>query len=180
VIPLWGWEESGIASWYGGKFQGRLTANGEVFDTYKYTAAHKTLPFGTVLEVLRPESGMSVKVRINDRGPFVDGRIIDLSYAAAKAIDMIRDGTAPVVIRTLDGGELPLTLFTVQVGAWKDIENASICRRHLEGAGLDPRASLGPDGVIRIAVERVKEEEIFALVGSLESLGYGDLWIRQE
>jgi rare lipoprotein A len=88
--------ETGLASWYGGKFHGRTTASGEVYDMYALTAAHKTLPFGTVVEVTNLENGRSLRVRINDRGPFVDGRIIDLSYAAAKRLDMVRDGVVRV------------------------------------------------------------------------------------
>ncbi len=82
--------EEGIASWYGPKFHGRRTASGEVFDMHRLTAAHPWLPFGTIVKVTNLENGLSVVVRINDRGPFVKGRIIDLSYAAAKKIRMLR------------------------------------------------------------------------------------------
>lgn len=88
--------ERGVASWYGGEFHGRSTANGERYDMHRLTAAHKTLPFGTVVEVRNLDNGRSVRVRINDRGPFVRGRIIDLSYAAAREIEMIGPGTARV------------------------------------------------------------------------------------
>lgn len=88
--------ESGDASWYGPGFHGHSTANGEVYDQYAMTAAHKTLPFGTWVKVTATETGESVDVRINDRGPFIDGRIIDLSWAAAQAIGM--DGTAAVTV----------------------------------------------------------------------------------
>jgi rare lipoprotein A len=86
----------GVASWYGPGFQGKPTANGELYDMYSFTAAHKTLPFGTVVKVVDLETGRSVVVRINDRGPFVPGRIIDLSYAAAEALGMVEKGTAKV------------------------------------------------------------------------------------
>ncbi len=82
--------EEGIASWYGPRFHGRRTASGEVFDMHRLTAAHPWLPFGTVVRVTNLENGLSVVVRINDRGPFVKGRIIDLSYAAAKRLRMLR------------------------------------------------------------------------------------------
>ena len=88
--------EVGIASWYGPGFHGRTTANGELYDMYAFTAAHKTLPFGTVVEVVDLDTGRSVVVRINDRGPFVPGRIIDLSYAAAEALGILERGTARV------------------------------------------------------------------------------------
>jgi len=88
--------ERGVASWYGNPFHGRQTANGERYDMYQLTAAHKTLPFGTVVEVHNLDNDRRVRVRINDRGPFVRGRIIDLSQAAARKIDMIGAGTAKV------------------------------------------------------------------------------------
>lgn len=88
--------ERGVASWYGEAFHGRSTANGERYDMHRLTAAHRTLPFGTVVEVRNLDNGRSVRVRINDRGPFVRGRIIDLSYAAAREIEMIGPGTARV------------------------------------------------------------------------------------
>ncbi|MFW5769306.1 MAG: septal ring lytic transglycosylase RlpA family protein [Spirochaetota bacterium] len=99
--------ERGIASWYGGKFHGRLTANGEIFDTNKLTAAHRTLPFDTRVKVTNQNNGKSVIVRINDRGPFLHGRIIDLSQAAAMKIGMLESGTAPVTVEVLKGNDSP-------------------------------------------------------------------------
>ncbi len=100
--------EVGIASWYGPGFQGKTTANGELYDMFAYTAAHKTLPFGTVIEVVNLETGRSVVVRINDRGPFIPGRIIDLSYVAAQELGIVDQGTARVGLIILwmpkDGG----------------------------------------------------------------------------
>jgi hypothetical protein len=93
--------EEGVASWYGPGFQGNLTANGEIFDTRKLTAAHQTLPFDTLVRVTNLTNGLAVVVRINDRGPFVGGRIIDLSEAAAERIDMIGSGTAEVRLELL-------------------------------------------------------------------------------
>lgn len=94
--------EAGIASYYADRYQGRLTANGERFNMYELTAAHKTLPFDSVVRVVNRDNGRSVVVRINDRGPFVRGRIIDLSYAAFGRIASHRDGLADVVIEVLD------------------------------------------------------------------------------
>ena len=94
-------EERGIASYYGKKFHGRTTANGERFDMRELTAAHRTLPFGTVVRVTNLNNGLEVRVRINDRGPFVKGRIIDLSRGAAKKLDMIQDGIVPVRIKVV-------------------------------------------------------------------------------
>lgn len=92
---------SGAASWYGGKFHGRLTANGERYDMNELTAAHKTLPFGTKVKVTNSANGKSVVVRINDRGPFVAGRTIDLSRGAATAVGMLGSGVAKVKLDVL-------------------------------------------------------------------------------
>lgn len=99
--------QEGVASWYGPGFHGRLTSSREIFDQYGFTAAHRTLPLGTWALVTNKENGRTVKVYVNDRGPYINGRVIDLSYAAAAAIDMVHDGTAPVRIVIL--GPLPPT-----------------------------------------------------------------------
>jgi rare lipoprotein A len=96
VEPVPGATEQGIASWYGPGFHGRRTASGEIYDQFDLTAAHQTLPHGTRVRVVNLTNGRAVLVRINDRGPFVDDRIIDLSYAAARQLDMIGPGTVPV------------------------------------------------------------------------------------
>lgn len=97
--------EEGLASWYGKKFQGKKTASGEKFDMHKLTAAHRTLPFGTRVKVTRIDNGKNVVVKINDRGPFVEGRIIDLSKAAAKKLDMINTGVARVRIKVVKSAQ---------------------------------------------------------------------------
>ncbi|NPB07406.1 MAG: septal ring lytic transglycosylase RlpA family protein [Aquificae bacterium] len=94
--------EKGLASWYGGRFHGRKTANGERFDLFKYTAASRTLPLGTYVLVVNLENGRFVVVRINDRGPYVDGRIIDLSMASAMKLGMVRKGIARVAVIPLE------------------------------------------------------------------------------
>jgi len=96
-----GWEQKGTACWYGKKFDGRRTANGEVFDMRKLTAAHPSLPFGTIVRVRNLSNDKTVLVRINDRGPFVRGRIIDLSYGAAKEIDMVAAGLSEVELTVI-------------------------------------------------------------------------------
>ncbi len=95
-LPWGGGDEKGMASWYGNEYHGRTTASGEVFDQYAMTAAHKKLPFGTIVRVKNKRNGKEVTVRINDRGPFKRGRVIDLSRGAADKIEMIRDGVVPV------------------------------------------------------------------------------------
>lgn len=93
--------QTGDASWYGPGFRGKPTASGEVFRPRKRTAAHKTLPFGTIVKVTRPDTGASVRVVINDRGPYAAGRVIDLSRRAARRIDMINDGVAEVELKVV-------------------------------------------------------------------------------
>lgn len=93
--------ETGIASWYGPGFHGNLTANGEVYDMYGISAAHKTLSFGTIVRVVEIETGRSIVVRINDRGPFIEGRIIDLSKGAAEKLGIVEKGITKVGLRIL-------------------------------------------------------------------------------
>jgi len=97
--------QEGIASFYGDGFNGKTTANGETFDMYKFTAAHRTLPLGTKVKVKNLENNRSIVLRINDRGPYVDGRIIDVSYAAAKQLGFVESGTARVRIEVLEIGD---------------------------------------------------------------------------
>jgi len=96
-----GEEEMGMASWYGSAHQGRRTASGEVFDMNQLTAAHRTLPFGTRVLVTNRDTSQSTEVRINDRGPFVKGRILDVSYAAARLLGAVGPGTIPVRMRII-------------------------------------------------------------------------------
>ena len=122
----------GIASWYGHPYHGRPTASGEIYNMYDMTAAHRTLPFGTRVDVHDLENGHDVTVRINDHGPFVRGRIIDLSYAAAQAMHM--PSIAPVRLKILGygaGGAIP-GIFAVQVGAFKDRNNAERLKERIE------------------------------------------------
>jgi rare lipoprotein A len=99
--------QRGKASWYGKRFQGRKTASGERFDRHAMTAAHKTLPFGTRVRVTHPKSGRSVVVRINDRGPYARGRIVDLSEEAARRLGMIEAGVVPVTLEVIGRGQRP-------------------------------------------------------------------------
>ena len=142
-----GYRERGIASWYGAKFHGRKTANGEIYNMHAMTAAHKTLPLGTYVRVTSIENGKQADVRINDRGPFVRGRIIDLSYRAAKKIGVVGPGTARVEIVALGSGmpsgqesradapapsvDFNTGSFSFQVGAFKNRRAAENQRRHL-------------------------------------------------
>ncbi len=123
-----GFEQTGTASWYGGKFHGRKTSNGETYDMHKKSAAHKILPFNTYVKVTNLDNNKSTIVRINDRGPFAKGRIIDLSYAAAKELGVVGPGTARVNIVALRRDQVSPNIqegtFTVQIGAFGQKENA--------------------------------------------------------
>jgi len=130
------YREVGIASWYGKDYHGRKTANGEVYDMYAMTAAHCTLPFNTRVRVTNLENGKKTELRINDRGPFVAGRIIDLSFSGARVIDMVGKGTAKVTVEAFGfaGGHAPALegIFAIQVGAFAERENAARFHDQLE------------------------------------------------
>ena len=139
----------GVASWYGPNFHGKWTSNGEKYNMYDFTAAHKTLPMNTILKVTNKNNGRSVVVRINDRGPFVNDRIIDLSKAAAKKIDMIGTGTAPVRLEVIGFASknkmptkqeikkspksMPEGNFALQIGSFSKIEGAMRTQEKFDG-----------------------------------------------
>ena len=121
--------ETGVASWYGPTFHGKKTANGEIFNTYDFTAAHKTLPFGSIVKVISLENNKSTIVRINDRGPFAKNRIIDLSKAAAEQLDMISTGTMEVKTIILESGDNKYykytgQIYSIQIASFSTEENA--------------------------------------------------------
>jgi len=117
--------ERGVASWYGPGFHGNFTASGERYDMDGMTAAHRTLPFGTIVEVRNLENGRTARVKINDRGPFVKNRILDLSRAAARALGIYGPGTAMVEIVAVGVEPIGGFSFTVQVGAFRDVRLAN-------------------------------------------------------
>jgi rare lipoprotein A len=122
-----------VASWNGHPYHGRRAANGEIYDMEKLTAAHRTLPFDTWLRVVNLDNSKTVEVRITDRGPFIEGRVIDLSHAAARAIDMIGPGVARVRLEVIRTPEyVPPALFAVQVGAFRDRANAERLRAQMQ------------------------------------------------
>jgi len=139
-------DQEGLASYYAEPYNGRPTANGEIFDTYSgLTAAHRTLPFNTLVRVTNKSNGETVDVRINDRGPFVDGRVIDLSMAAARKIDMVRAGVVPVKLHIIRFSESVASTpgspasgaFTVQVAAFSSMESAENLKKRLSGKFQD-------------------------------------------
>ncbi len=146
--------QEGTASWYGPGFDGRLTSSRERFDQTKLTAAHRTLPFGTVVEVINLDNERSVEVEINDRGPYAGNRIIDLSGAAAEEIDLIENGIAEVqLILVKAGGEIPEDLniptFTLQIGEYNLTSYANEFADSVgEGVRIEQEFGTNPDRTI--------------------------------
>ena len=153
----YGSQERGVASWYGRKFHGRMTSSQEPYDMYEMTAAHKTLPLPTYVRVRNLRNNRSIIVRVNDRGPFVDNRLIDLSYAAAMRLDMVRDGTSLVEVTAISFDDPPAgtrsvnmtparpapnpdlaDAIFVQVGAFGEIGNARRRIALLRDRGIGP------------------------------------------
>jgi rare lipoprotein A len=129
-----GYLEEGNASWYGEPFHGRRASNGEIYDMNKLTAAHRTLPFETMVRVTNLSNGKSTVVRITDRGPFVGNRIIDLSFAAANEIELVGPGVGPVRLEVLGNVDPTAGFFTVQVGAFRERGNAERLRERLSAS----------------------------------------------
>jgi rare lipoprotein A len=151
--------ETGLASWYGPDFHGRRTSSGEVFDMHQLTAAHRELPLGTWIVVTNLDNGRAVEVRVNDRGPFVPERVVDVSYAAAGVLEMLGPGVVPVrlVVSRLeeDAASASPVRFTVQVGSFTSEENARRLQRGLSASRADvevARRTIGADTFYRVRV----------------------------
>jgi rare lipoprotein A len=148
---------NGIASWYGPQFHGQSTANGETYNMNEYTAAHRTLPFNTLVRVENQDNGKSVVVRINDRGPYVGNRIIDLSRRAASEIDMIGPGTAEVLLYLIEEGDRPITsqnissreTFTIQIASFPREADAQNEASGISGSRVE-RSQIGSNTVYRV------------------------------
>jgi rare lipoprotein A len=178
-------ELEGYASWYGGKFQGRPTASGELFDTNELTAAHKTLAFGTLVRVTHVSSGRSVVVRINDRGPFVEGRIIDLSRAAADALEMTAEGVARVRLEILTNHAADAALRTVQVASYTQRARAERLTEILAEVDLSAEIETAehqdfPEGLYRVVLRRIPEAEVPATVNLLAEIGLTNVLVRRK
>lgn len=177
-VPGPGYTETGIASWYGQEFHGRPTASQEVFDQDDLTAAHRSLPFGTMVLVTNLENGRQVMVKINDRGPFVSGRIIDLSYGAARLLDLVGPGTARVKLEVagfkaveekLTGGWL------LQVGSFINPENARALYLSLKKEFPDVYISVyrsGSQTFYRVRLRASSEAEATKLADRLVRAGH--------
>ncbi len=202
-----GYKERGVASWYGRKFHGNLTAMREPYDMYAMTAAHKTLPLPTYVRVRNLRNNKSIVVRVNDRGPFVHNRIIDLSYSAALKLDMVRDGTSLVEVEAISfdapSGDRPTrktttpapppkpkeyvgsnTIF-VQVGAFGDRVNANRRLAALKSSGIGTAfivedKSSNP-ALFRVRIGPIRDVVAYDyLVDELEKLGINDPYLVAE
>jgi rare lipoprotein A len=176
-----GYRERGVASWYGPDFHGVRTSIGESYDMYSMTAAHKTLPLPAYARITNLRNGRSVVVRINDRGPFKANRIVDLSYAAALKLDMVRDGTTLVEVQELepDGPPAPApppSEIYAQAGAFAVADNAERLRDRLAAAGVGPvflrSDAIGGRTLFRVRIGPIETVEAYdALVARLRALG---------
>jgi rare lipoprotein A len=166
-----GYLEIGIASWYGKKFHGRLTAMGEVYDMYGITAAHKALPLPTMVRVTNLDNGRDVVLRVNDRGPFHEDRLIDLSYAAARRLGFDTQGTAPVVVEAIDEVNYPELAakihkdnYYLQAGAFQRRQGAEEQLKRVKDA-------LPVDVQVRILTSETSSGLLYKVwVGPLESI----------
>lgn len=177
LLPVVNGVQSGIASWYGQEFHGRPTSNGEIYNMHDLTAAHRTLPFGTVVEITNILNGRTVTVRINDRGPFVGNRIIDLSYAAARMLDMVGPGTIPIRLEVVKE-VLPAPAgqrFAVQVGAFILRDNADAMAAKLRPDFPDVAVSLFQtewQTYYRVRIPAGSRREAHRLADRLSGLGH--------
>ena len=158
-----GWTQTGVASWYGEPFHGRRAASGVVYDMDAMTAAHQTIPFGTRIRVENRDNGRSAELVVNDRGPFARGRILDVSRAGARALDMIGPGTARVRITIVEAGDAVSArggCVLVQVGAFRQRASAEAKRDEVARAGFD--AAIEPYGDLYRVVAGPFAEEVAA------------------
>lgn len=186
TTPPAGYVETGIASWYGPEFHGRKTSSLEIFDMHDLSAAHRTLPFGTLVQVTNLDNGRTVTVRINDRGPFVKDRIIDLSYAAARMLGMIGPGTARVRIEVIGFKPVEERLkqgeYILQLGSFINPDNARVLyhnlKREFPGIFISPYQA--KDRVFyRVRLQVKTEAEARKLAEKLASAGYPVLLLRE-
>ncbi|MGB9893753.1 MAG: septal ring lytic transglycosylase RlpA family protein, partial [Candidatus Saccharicenans sp.] len=188
TAPKSGYVETGIASWYGEEFHGRKTSSREIFDQNDLTAAHKNLPFGTLVLVTNLDNGRQVTVKINDRGPFVKDRIIDLSYAAARMLEMVGPGTARVRIEVIGfkptetDQEMAKKNFILQVGSFVNSENARSLYLNLQkefpSVFISPYQS-GNQVFYRVRLKAGSEKEARQLAENLVKAGYPVLLLRE-
>jgi rare lipoprotein A len=148
--------ERGLASWYGKDFDGKPTASGEIYDMYKVSAAHKTLPLGTHVLVKNEKNGRTLELVINDRGPFVHGRIIDLSYGAAQKLGTVEDGVVPVTIYLFN--RVTETCFAVQVGAFSYKSNAKAYAKQMRNKTSRAARIVNRGGLYKVLLGKFPDE----------------------
>jgi len=172
-----GWRQKGIASWYGPNFHGKYTSNGERYNMYAYTAAHKTLPMNTIVKVTNLKNKKSVIVRINDRGPFIEGRIIDLSYIAGKKIGLDKSGIAPVILEVIRfKGKNYVNGYIIQVGAFLKKNGAILTANKYKRLGYNSKVLKRGD-FYKVVIGRFKsynEAKKFKLENSLNGFIIGE------
>ncbi len=168
--------QEGTASWYGADFHGRPTSNGELYNMYTHTAAHKTLPFNTLVRVTHLTTGAFTEVRINDRGPFVGNRIIDLSMAAARDLDMVRTGIAPVRIQVVRPGDPP-PIYLIQIGSYREYANARNLLDRLRHAGFGAELQQG-DSLTRVVIPDLDAATAAQVQQNLRARGFPEGLLR--
>lgn len=198
------YKSNAVASYYADKFHGRKTANGETFDMYALTAAHKSLPFNTMVKVTNLDNGKSVVVRINDRGPFVAGREIDISKAAASKLGMLSAGTARVSLQILGDKEnavsstsVPVAFtesetkekiiaddvlaqhWDIQLAAFSSRINAEIFAKKAQKSGIKNLAYQTTKDVTRVIIRDLSTEEVASQLEILEAKGYTEYLVKE-
>ena len=191
------------ASYYAEKFHGRKTANGEIFNMYAMTCAHKTLPFGTVLRITNLSNNKTVDVRVNDRGPFVKGREIDLSKGAAQKLGMIKTGTANVRIEIVSGAGVHVpassssvakraggassqketsssVYWVVQVGSFSSLENANRLAQGLLREGFENVYFQKTSSAVRVVLKKVPDSKLKETESKLRDYGHADFIVKKE
>jgi rare lipoprotein A len=190
LLSAEGFREEGLASWYGEEEHGKPTSNGETYDMYKMTAAHKTLPLGSLVKVTSKANGRQTVVRVNDRGPFVAGRVIDLSYQAAREMGIVDLGVMPVAIEVIqDAPKTPVQsrvtvagrIFALQVAAFSDRSQATTLMEKLKKessySDIQP-VQTGKGFFYRVRAGRFQsKEEAEAAKASFARMGYPDAFI---
>ncbi|MCY4484143.1 MAG: septal ring lytic transglycosylase RlpA family protein [Spirochaetaceae bacterium] len=166
-----GFTQTGEASWYGQDFHGKPTASGEPYDMWAHTAAHRELPFGSMVKVTHLDTGANTVVRINDRGPFVHGRIIDLSLAAARDLGLDRTGTGRVRIEVVGGAPAQAGTYFLQVASFENRTNADTLLDRLRAAGYRAELASGP-GVTRVVIRNLNAADADRIAAELAQRGF--------
>lgn len=176
--------ETGIASWYTSDKPSALTANGDLFDPTALTAAHKTYKFGSIVEVKNLDNGKTIKVRINDRGPYIEGRVIDLTSAGAKELDFYNQGIANVELTLLSEPKEPETKYilgeetgwyTLQIGAYTNITSAYTVYQNIRSLGFKPSIEIINANTIRLSIKNVQKYKVAQIKEKLATIGISEV-----